>query len=246
MTDNDEVKRLELINQVEPHIKNLTTVRSWNKYAKEHELPSAVTLIHYFGSWNNVKQALGLKTIQGLNKDELLTIAKKHSKYFTSRREWREYAKANQLPTDITYINVFGSWNKVKDILQMEYVPTQKPIYSREQIIKILKVHGKNLENRTQWDEYAKEHDLPTYKTIRTYLTWDEVLKITGTKKKRNFTEEDLIEIAKKHYYTFMSASIRSWNHYAKEHELPSSYVFIRKFGTWKKAKIEMIKKIQK
>ncbi|MCM3005710.1 hypothetical protein [Priestia koreensis] len=169
---------------------------------------------------------------------ELLEIAKQHRKYFATRTIWDEYAKKHDLPRMSSYIYRFGSVQKVKDLLEINpnYSQTEAFIeLKKEEIRNILKEHGSHIENRTQWDEYAKEHKLPTYKTLVNYFSWEEILKLSGRPKKRKFTKEDLIPIARAHLDHFRS--VGKWNDYAQEHDLPSAMTFIRTFGSWKLAR---------
>lgn len=53
----------------------------------------------------------------------------------------------------------------------------------------------------------------------------------------RYYSKEYLIQVAQEHRTHFYSH--KHWRIYAREHQLPSVDAFIRRFGTWKKAKIQ-------
>ncbi|MFC0273732.1 hypothetical protein ACFFIX_20305 [Metabacillus herbersteinensis] len=179
-------------------------------------------------------------------KESLIEIAQTHPRYFTSKRAWNEYAKVQGLPSSQTYIVHFGSWNEAKNESKLALTAKKgAPKYSFEEVHNVLTTHGKNLVNRKQWDEYAHKHKLPTYKTLKKHLDWDEILEYSNKKKKFNLTNEELLKIALKHSETFLSASMSSWNDYARENQLPSSTTYYRAFGSWKQAKIVVIKKAQ-
>ena len=236
--------RKEILSEIKRHKDEVTTVRHWNKYAELHELPKSVTIVHYFGSWNDFKKALGIKGIKNVryNKETLLEIAQAHSDKFTSKREWDEYARHKGLPTSPTYISFFKKWNDIKEYLHIEKTTTTKKGYSKDDIVTILKQHGKNLINRQQWDQYAKEKNLPTYKTLRKHLSWNEILSYSGIKKKYKYDKKSLLDDATSHYQKFISSTMKEWDEYAKSNFLPSSGAYYRTFGTWKKAKVECIK----
>lgn len=195
------------------------------------------------------KKEIGMGKKQKYGKDQLLSIAKDHIEHFTSKRYWNEYAKKNKLPIAPTFENHFGSWNEVKELLTLEPLQaTGSPGFSKDEIEIILLSHGENIENRTQWDEYAKEHNLPTYKTIRKHYTWDEILEFGNKKTYKNkyVSPEELLEIAYKHKETFLPASQRAWGNYARDFKLPSYNSYVRKFDTWKLSKLALLKWIDK
>ncbi|WP_078557224.1 hypothetical protein [Bacillus alkalicellulosilyticus] len=165
--------------------------------------------------------------------EDLIDLLKPHKSHVTTARAWDKYAKENNLPPSITIIKKFDTWNSFKEILNVKKSEQKEYLgYKKEEVEEILRVHGKNLENRFQWDEYAKEHKLPTYKTLKKHFTWEEILSYAG---------KTLIDIANQHYEVFSTASIKKWDEYAREHDLPSASSFIRKYETWKKAKVKVL-----
>lgn len=232
----------EILTLIKEHKAQITTVREWDKYAKEHNLPSSTVIIRHFDTWNKFKEKLHLTiSKQRYDKETLLKIAKEHQQFFTSKRVWDNYATQNGLPKAITYIHIFGSWNTPKELLNIEPTKKKGPRgYTADDIIKVLKEHGQNLKNRKQWDEYAREHNLPTYKTLRKHFTWEEILNMVNKRTPKRLSIKKLLEIGKEHYESFLNSTIHDWNEYAKELNLPSVHTFYRMFGSWKKAKIEV------
>lgn len=228
------------IELIEPHKDKLTSVAEWDAYASENMLPSSSNLIYLFGSWNNLKKHFSLKIRKpAYTKADLEIIAIKHKDFFVSKPIWDEYSKKKNLPASATFISAFGSWRNLKDILGIKSVRV-KESYKKETLKKILKEHASNFINRHQWDIYAKENKLPTYKTIRKHFNYDEILKIVEKPKRINFSKEDLIKIALEHQDIFLHASMLKWDNYAKEKRLPSSGTFHKKFGSWRRAKHEI------
>lgn len=229
---------MDIIAELQRHKHALTTVKRWDEYAKLHNLPSSVSLIYSFGSWTNVKQALGLPTFKSrYTFNELEQIAYQNKEYFRSKLTWDDYAKKNHFPSSSTFIKAFGSWNNLKKHIGINITNNKRSTYTKEIIMNIMKKHADHYINRTQWDEYAKEHKLPTYKTIRTYLTYDELATLIN---KKILSKDDLIKIALEHSQQFLSMSMKKWDDYAKEKGLPSSFIYFKTFGSWIKAKAEV------
>lgn len=235
------MRKKELLDLLDLHKKNLTTVKQWDEYAKSEGLPPAVTIIYHFGSWTNVKRELGLTPIKrNYSYNELEQIAIKHKEHFYRKSIWDVYSKKHGLPASATFIKAFGSWIKVKEHIGVNTDKRKDDLYTKEDIKNILEKHAENFVNRKQWDEYVKEKRLPTYKTIKKHFDYEEILKIVGKKKPAPLTKEELIKIALKHEEQFLGSSMAKWDVYADSYGLPSSYIFFKSFGSWKKAKYEI------
>lgn len=65
--DSKESERVYLLRIALEHIDNFTTCSNWKEYSRLHYLPSTRKYELYFGSWNNVKKALGLKVNEPRN-----------------------------------------------------------------------------------------------------------------------------------------------------------------------------------
>lgn len=232
-----ENEKSELINLLKKHKNQLTTVKEWEKYSKNNNLPSSVSLIYYFGSWNKLKKVLNLpvNSVRSYDDEALKQIALEHRDHLSTKRIWDAYYKEKGLPSSSTFLKVFGTWNNLKDFVGISK-GLRSDQYSKEDIEKILKEHGNNFENRQLWDVYAKENRLPTYKTIKKHFDYDQILKLVNQRKKINFTKEDLFKIAKEHEI-ILSSTMKSWDEYAAENKLPSSHTFLKRFGSWRKAK---------
>lgn len=223
---------------LKPHKNHLTTAKEWDVYAKEHKLPSSFNLIYIFGSWNETKKAFNLSGQKAsYTIDELKEIAIKNKEFMKSKGTWDQYSKEKGLPASATFIKAFGKWSELKNFIGLGGEKRKSDLYSKEQIHRILKEHAAHYVNRKQWDLYAKEHRLPTYKTIKKHFDYDEILEIVGRPKSTNFTHNELIQIAVKHKEVFLNSSMTAWDEYASENKLPSSHTFFSNFGSWRKAK---------
>lgn len=248
MDNTTETENREIIALLEPFKEKLTSANAWDSFVKEHaeKLPSARVLIYKFGSWNDVKSALGIKyRREPYSKEELTEIALKHKGHMLSKRIWDEYATLHDLPSAQTFINSFGKWSDIKASVGIKSELTKPCTYTKSQLKDILKRHGKNYESRFQWDAYAKENKLPTYQTLRKHFTYEEILKIvkkTRSLKGKLLTIEDLIKVGLEHKAVFFSASMTKWDDYVEGKNLPKSNTYHKKFGSWKRAKIAVTK----
>ncbi|WP_079524119.1 hypothetical protein [Solibacillus isronensis] len=178
-----------MIQKLEPHKEHLTTVAHWNTYRKEnpqYDLPSAHTLIRHFGTWQNVKSNMGLVTpvtytdIRQYNETELLGILKPHSSYLAhTRSQWDAYIGESEeiLPTSASLITYFGTWNRLKEQLGLSTAPDHRPpLYSKEDIISIVKKYMPISLSPRKWENFRKQQDfdLPSAQTINKYLSKDE------------------------------------------------------------------------
>lgn len=247
MDNTIEIDNKELVEQLIPYKDKITSANAWDAFVKEQDqkLPSARVLIYKFGSWNALKSVLGIKLKKECySREELESIAFKHKDHMLSKRIWDDYAPLHNLPSAQIFINTFGKWSDVKSLVGIHTELKKPDMYTKKQLKDILKKHGKNYENRNQWDVYAKEHNVPTYKTLKKHFTHDEILKIakkTKSTRGRLITNEELISVALKHKKVFSSSMVK-WDVYAEEKKLPKSNTFHKKFGSWKKAKIAVTK----
>lgn len=155
-----------------PHKEYLTSVRAWNEYSKEHNLPHSATLINQFGSWNSTKAAFSLEESKPqrpkkYSAEELLVTLENYHDKFTTINGWDDFASKNELPAFSTFERYLGrelieektgmvlEWNedKLKHII-LTHFPSTPPTVSK-------------------WNEVAKQHNLPTHMTIvRHFKSW--------------------------------------------------------------------------
>lgn len=186
----------------------------------------------------------GIRT-QKYFKEDLLRIARMHIEHIEKSTSWTKFYRDNKLPSTQTYLSVFGTWGNLRKELGLN-VKKKRDVISKDEIEDVLKKHGKEFKTRKQWDEYAQEHKLPTYKTILKHFSYEEILDYAGKPKQRNFSKEELISLALKHRKSYISSSMKKWDEYAKEQGLPSSRQFNWVFGSWSEAKYEIRKQAQK
>ncbi|KEK10197.1 hypothetical protein ACP3VS_22915 [Lysinibacillus sp. VIII_CA] len=92
----NEVKAL-----LEPYKQHLSTALLWDAYVNEYpdlKLPNFHALIEYFGSWNSMKQVMGLPVHPSnrptvYTKDDIIQVVKKYAPHSFSPRKWEKFRK---------------------------------------------------------------------------------------------------------------------------------------------------------
>lgn len=209
------------------------TPKYWDNHAVENKLPEAKNYRALFGNW----KAAQVLVHKGLTPDEikqefLISIAKRYPQYLQTQKEWDGFAEKNDLPISATFKNHFSKWNKVIELVTGEKVKEKR--YTKEGILKVLAEHKRHLITQESWKQHAQEHDLPSVNTIvKHFGSFNAVKEQLDFEKiqKREFTKEELWEIAKKHKDMF---HLSIWNFYATTHHLPTETAFINHFGSFK------------
>ncbi|MGN8845230.1 hypothetical protein ACTNDN_20720 [Niallia sp. HCP3S3_B10] len=233
-----------LIKLLRPHKKHLTTVEKWDDYASKHNLPSYYSLRKVFSDWNEIRSAVGAKVKEKYDRESLIKIGKEHKEHAKTIRMWNDYSSDKRLglPSPGQILTVFKDWSSFKKAIEVEN--ERSPKYTKQRIKEILEKHKEFFVSRAQWDIYASENKLPTYKTIRNHYTYEEILQIIEKKKVFNLSKEELIKLTLKreYFYKFLESTKTKWDEFARQNNLPSSYKYIKTFDTWLKAKEEINK----
>lgn len=169
----------EIIELLQNHKDNLTTRRKWDAYAKKHELPSSTVLISYFDSWNDCKAHFGLNPSKKPIKytpEKIIELVKDHKEYLINKKTWNAYAKKHDLPSYET-INANMSWNELKRRLNVK-----SKVMEDDELIFIAKSHRDYFTTMSQWDVYAKLHDLPRSITYHRRFGWEKVKEMINKK----------------------------------------------------------------
>ncbi|GGM34613.1 hypothetical protein GCM10011351_20760 [Paraliobacillus quinghaiensis] len=175
----------------------------------------------------------------------LLYQLKKYGSSDITVRSWDELAERKGLSRSSVYIQRFGTFNeaKIKAGFDIEQKQQRKPLYTKQEILSIIKQHKEALADQTylkkSWESYRKNQKiaLPTYQTIMRHLKYDELNELLQRPKQRynQSDEQDLIQIAKLHAAHFTTHM--HWDMWAKKRKLPTSDVYIYHFNGWEQAK---------
>ena len=168
--------------------------------------------------------------------EELLEIAKKHKDFFTSVGKWNTYAKEHGLPHHQTFIQRFGSWNNIKDLLNFETNEQHRPYkYEVSELLEILNEHKEAYTGIYAWNQYAKEHQLPTHGVFERILGIKKLDSITNYT--QSASKEDLKKIILS-YFPNKPPTVNEWKSISKANEVPSFTTVIRRFGSWNLMKV--------
>jgi hypothetical protein len=176
---------------------------------------------------------------QKFSNSDLWNIVQNHKSEFTSVGSWNRYAKEKGLPHSQTFIQRLGSWNEIKQQLNLEANGQHRPTkYNQEELMGILVEHKELFKNIYSWNQFASKNKLPSAEVFVRHLGMDEVEKVTGYKS--NLENKDLKDLILKHF-PHTPPTVNQWKMLSKhELELPSFSTIIRKFESWKKMKREV------
>ncbi|MGG6448258.1 hypothetical protein [Pseudobacillus badius] len=136
----------------------------------------------------------------------------------------------------------FNGWNEAKIKIFGSERPLFRNLYTKEQLVMIARKHSTYFTSQNTWSRYAAQHGLPNaHVFINHFNSWNEAKASifpeskAVLQQKRSFSKENLIETAKKYQDHF--TSIKAWDSFAVQHDLPRSGVFIKHFQSWNHAK---------
>jgi len=237
----------ELLHIANNHIESFTTTSNWDKYAKENRLPSSSCYKRYFGNWNTVKRALNLPIIhkrkQQIKTEEILHCLRENKQLAFNQTSWQAYSEDCKLPSYETIIARFGSWSKALEtaglVMREKEVKRQyiRNAYTKQELKMLARHHISHLTSKKKWDQYAKEHHLPSSSTFAKYFgSWGQALTHIGASpamlKPPKYTKEELLRIAATNKDLLESS--KKWRGYASTRKLPSYNTYIKFFGSWK------------
>lgn len=170
--------------------------------------------------------------------EELWDKLKKNKRALSSVREWNEYAKANSLPHSQTLIKRFGSWNELKKAMELEVNGQHRPQkYDAEELKTIIENHKEAYKSINAWNQYAKQHQLPSHQVFERYLGLKELEGMLNTQ--FVLTKEHVCKQIKEHFPD-KSPTVSQWIHLSKGTKVVSSSTIIRLFGSWRKMKYQV------
>lgn len=232
---NKKAREILLLNR-----EHLTSPITWEQHQKENpDLPSVNQLLEHYQDWRKILVDFDLPKKRSYNQKELLTIAEHFKNYMTSTRSWDQFANRLYLPKSSTYIARFGKWSEV--VKKVGATSKKSGNYQKDEIKQILQENASHYKSPKEWDTFAKQHSYPTYKTIRNYLTYSELTQLVKSNVRKKYSEEELIQIARKHIEYFKSQN--KWNDYAKQNNLPASTTYTRNFKSWRLAKMKVFER---
>ncbi|MDQ0273489.1 hypothetical protein [Cytobacillus purgationiresistens] len=178
---------------------------------------------------------------QQFSDKELWKIVESNKNALGSVGGWDVYAKEQKLPRAQTIIKRLGKWNEIKDKLDIRTYDQNRPLkYTKEELIEILIQHKHFFKNSYQWNVYASEHNLPTFKVFETYLgkvKMEEILE-----KPLSIGMNEIADMIKTHFPS-QPPTYAEWNELAKVQPVVSTSTIIRYFNGWNNMKARVYRK---
>lgn len=175
--------------------------------------------------------------------DELLEIARKHQNALTSVNKWNVYSEANGVPHSQTFISHFGSWNKLKEQLNLNTKTQGRPqTFKDTDLLNILKEYGQHYTSVRGWNAYAKEHGLPGHHVFAKRMGLEQVSQLTKYKDDTVWNPKDYKAIILK-YFPETPPTFAEWADLAKRVKVPSTLTLVRHYGKWNLMKHEVYHK---
>lgn len=174
---------------------------------------------------------MNLNRKQRFTDEELWKIISKHKQALTSVGEWNQYAKKYSLPHSQTLIQRLGSWNIIKERLNIQINEQHRPRkYGEKELLEILENHGNAYTNIHSWNTYARQHKLPTHGVFERYLGLERLEELTDFKSE--YTKKDLKKVILE-YFPEKPPTVNEWKIVSRDKKLPSFTTIIRRFGSW-------------
>ncbi len=158
------------------HIEQITSTKQWDEYRKNKNLPHSQTFISYFGSWNALKERLGLPIVErgrGQLYDDarLIEFLKQYKDHFTTNLKWDEFALANNLPRYHVFLQRLGQ-NEIAKHTGKTYG------YSDDVLKQLIKSNFPTIPPTVRaWNRLSETNtDIPNAKTIiRRFGSWKKM-----------------------------------------------------------------------
>lgn len=165
----------ELLSLLTEHKEHITSIREWNQYSKENDLPHSQTIISHFGTWNKFKKMLSLdlndqsRPIK-YTEDVLYSILDKYKEHYTSAANWDKFAEEKNLPKHIIFMERLGP-----EILNENNGVILN--WTTESIKKSILQHFPNHPpTQKEWSNIVNSERVPAYMTIvRRFGTWNKM-----------------------------------------------------------------------
>ena len=202
-------------------------------FSKNKNVPSTMTYVKMFGSWNNALKlaGLGINVKKGYTNRELLGILRALSKELGRTPMMKDLIPRKNLPEATVFKDRFGSWNKTLEIagLEVKYFFRK---WTKEDIIKWLRYKYDELGKTPGIRDFDADPKAPAKNTVRKLFgNWTNALREAKIPVKRFWSEKELIEVLQKLYLKLNRTPTRE--ELKKDYDCPSLTPFIEKFGSY-------------
>lgn len=244
--DNIREKLVERLRTLADEIGGSPTVQDLKE---TDDYPTLHRFVSVFGSWNEAKEAAGLKTHRKegnrdpFTDDELLRLLKELDEATEGFLSCDDMENAEGYPSCQTYKRRFGSWNRAKKLADLETVQTGEPRkYSDEELLDMLRQLSKELGRTVTVPDVDHEEGYPDSSTyVRRFGSWNKAKEKAGLatrgkgKRGTHYTDEELA--AKLRDLSNVLGGQVTYNDIDHATGVPSSSTYQRRFGTVREAK---------
>ena len=147
----------------------------------------------------------------------------------------RDIKPGRGMPSSITYIRTFGSWNQALEAAGLS-INNLKFEYTDEELIELLQSRARNLGRTPTVKDVGSDNGMPSAMTyIRTFSSWNKALEIAGFSANQfDHTDEELIDLLKAKARSLgRTPTVREVN---PDNDMPSAMTYINRFGSWNQA----------
>lgn len=169
---------------------------------------------------------------------ELIEIARKHQHALTSVNKWNVYSETHDVPHAQTFIGHFGTWNNLKQQLNLNTNSQGRPqTFVETELVSILKEHGDHYTTIRNWNAFAEEHGLPGHHVFA---------KRIGLERLSQMTKYEGVSDAKDYkpmilkYFPNEPPTYNEWAELASKEKVPSATTLVRHYGKWNVMKHEV------
>lgn len=240
------------------HLEKTTDELKWNEYVsnlKKQLLPPSNVIMEKLNvsKWEDVKNIIEYNwTVHPLFKENVGTDEKKdilslaynkmllikqvepYKEHVSSTLSYNTFRKEHnelELPHFQSVIKIFGSWNEFKSALGLEtHSIGRRPIYTDEELLKVLKEHREYFINQKTWNEHADKEQLPRFSVMKNRLPLDIIQRYTNYAKRYGYSQSQLIDVVKTHKEQ-LKLGKNNWERYAAIHKLPQYNTLIERLG---------------
>lgn len=170
-----EDRKIDILLRAEPYSQYATSITLWQNLCKDNPtVPTDNVIINVFGSWKNFQQEVVKENPieEPLPHSFYFDILVMNKQHVTTMKHWDEVAKEKKLPTSRTLLNHVGNWTEIKK--KIGITNEEENSRKRSELLSLAKEHSGMFQTKEDYIHYAKEHNLPTYMTIRRFMDWKE------------------------------------------------------------------------
>jgi len=221
---------------------------SMDKYIESKRIPTAHTIIKYFGSWNNAVEQAGITPneshIKTFSKEDILRRLRElyiENNYYLSVLTYTQIKNANDAGIQVIK-KQFKTWNNALIEAGLPINAHVDTRYTEQELLQALVDVYAQYGHITR-ELYLEKQHAPHLHTIIYYFgTWEDALRradIHPERDRRQYTRDDMLQSIAACITEHQSTSITT---YTDGGYVPTYSTIQREFGSWKEAVQETLR----